>query len=229
MMSDLVFQVVLPSYLAVALAAVLFQRRVILRRTQREPVRAGMLRGTDSPAAFAASVLMIATFVLITDILIRAKWPSASEEMLTWPLLGGLVAMRWGGLALSSFGVCLYLIGLFGIGQSWRIGIDTERPGPLVTTGLFKYLRHPLYAGILAASGGLAVLTADVLSIPAAAAAWTTLPIQARLEEDFLAARYPDYEGYRARTGRFVPKWWVLSAAMAEGWRFLRAGSAGVL
>jgi protein-S-isoprenylcysteine O-methyltransferase Ste14 len=93
------------------------------------------------------------------------------------------------------------------MGTSWRVGIDDQDPGPLVSRGLFARVRHPIYGGLLLATAGVAALTADALSIVVVGAAWTSLPIQARLEEAALASRHPDdYPGYRARTGRFWPR-----------------------
>jgi protein-S-isoprenylcysteine O-methyltransferase Ste14 len=120
-------------------------------------------------------------------------------------LNAGLLGLRWVGLGVVTAGVALYVVGFVGMGESWRIGIDTERPGPLVTRGLFAHVRHPLYSGILAAAAGMALLTADGLALAAVAAIWTAVPIQARLEA-FLASRYPEYGDYQARTGRFVPR-----------------------
>jgi protein-S-isoprenylcysteine O-methyltransferase Ste14 len=51
---------------------------------------------------------------------------------------------------------------------------------------------------------GQAMLTADVISIAVAAAALVGLPVQAHLEEEFLAGRYgATYTDYRERTRRF--------------------------
>jgi protein-S-isoprenylcysteine O-methyltransferase Ste14 len=54
---------------------------------------------------------------------------------------------------------------------------------------------------------GMALVSADVLSIATAAAAWVGLPIQARLEEEFLVSRYGDeYRRFQAESGRFWPR-----------------------
>lgn len=211
-MNEIVFRAVLPAFLVVSLAAVSVMRRRILSRTGRGAVHTGLSRGADSPAEFAAAVLVFASAVLVADILLRALWPQATEVALTLPALGAWTALRWGGLALISGGVSLYVLGLVTMGSSWRIGIDTDRPGPLVTRGVFGFVRHPLYCGILAAALGMAMLTADVLAIAATAAIWTTVPLQARLEEEFLVGRHPEYADYRARTGRFLPVWRVAPA-----------------
>ena len=54
---------------------------------------------------------------------------------------------------------------------------------------------------------GMALRTADLLSIAAAGAAWVGLPIQARLEEEFLVSRYGDeYRRHQSQSGRLWPK-----------------------
>jgi len=53
----------------------------------------------------------------------------------------------------------------------------------------------------------MALLTADLMSIATAGAARVGLPVQARLEEAFLVARFGDaYKCHQARTGRFWPR-----------------------
>ena len=75
-----------------------------------------------------------------------------------------------------------------------------------MSSGLYARVRHPIYTGMLLATAGLACLTADLLSAAVAVAAFVSLPVQARLEEEFLLSRHPDvYPDYLARTGRFWP------------------------
>jgi protein-S-isoprenylcysteine O-methyltransferase Ste14 len=84
------------------------------------------------------------------------------------------------------------------------MGIDTSGPGALATHGLYGRIRHPIYTGMLVTTTGLAVTTADVVSFGVAVGCWIALPIQARLEEQFLLSRHGDeYRAYLARTGRF--------------------------
>jgi protein-S-isoprenylcysteine O-methyltransferase Ste14 len=206
-MSELVFRVVLPAYLALGLLALALMRRAVSRRTDREPIRVRLFSRGDTTAGFAESVLVMAVLTMGLEVLGRAVWPRGSEDWLTVPLLREATLLRWSGLGVMSLGLALYFMGLLRLGASWRIGIDRERPGALVTSGLFARIRHPLYGGILLATLGMAMLAPDVVSFAAMAAAWTAVPIQARLEEEFLASLYPEYAQYRERTGRFVPKW----------------------
>jgi protein-S-isoprenylcysteine O-methyltransferase Ste14 len=110
------------------------------------------------------------------------------------------------GLSLLILGFLQAAVAVRQMGVSWRIGIDKEAPGPLVSRGLFSRVRHPIYSGVLLATAGLAALTADLFSLTVAAAAWIGIPVQARLEEEFLLSRYPEYATYLEHTGRFWPR-----------------------
>lgn len=206
-MDDIVFRAIVPGCLVFGLAALAAMRALVRRRAQREAIRVAIVSGTPRASDRAASVLVMGSVVMGADVVLRALWPRAVEAALTPSLLAPATAVRWCGLGLMVSGLAVYFAGLFVLGASWRVGIDRDSPGPLVTAGPFAVVRHPLYSGVLLSTGGLALLTADVVVIAATAAVWMAVPIQARLEEEFLAARYPEYEAYRARTGRFAPRW----------------------
>ena len=75
----------------------------------------------------------------------------------------------------------------------------------VVDRGPYRWLRHPLYTGELAASLGLA-LTCGTL---AAAALWLSLCVlqgyRAVAEEQVLLQTLPEYRGYRDRTAALLP------------------------
>jgi protein-S-isoprenylcysteine O-methyltransferase Ste14 len=77
--------------------------------------------------------------------------------------------------------------------------------GRLVKRGPYKFIRHPMYAGVSlfilsSIAGHLSVLNA-ALGIIVLLVVLTRIPI----EERFLKARYPDYEQYCKETKRLVP------------------------
>lgn len=77
----------------------------------------------------------------------------------------------------------------------------------LVRHGLYAYVRHPIYAGVLLVLPGLFLLrpTLTVLFASAASVIWVL--IQARLEEIDLVQRIPEYEDYMREVPRFIPRW----------------------
>jgi protein-S-isoprenylcysteine O-methyltransferase Ste14 len=71
---------------------------------------------------------------------------------------------------------------------------------------MYRYVRHPIYTGVLVLAAGIAVRGGSVLHL----IAWTMLvaviAAKARLEERLLVQRFPDYAAYMAATNRFVPR-----------------------
>ena len=79
----------------------------------------------------------------------------------------------------------------------------------LITSGPFKFLRHPSFSGALALWLGTALGTLNWLLL----GLWFLLlvgkTIQARAEEEILQTKFGSaYEAYARQTGRFIPKLW---------------------
>lgn len=85
--------------------------------------------------------------------------------------------------------------------------VPRPRPdGRLVTSGIYSHLRHPIYAGMILASIGWSALTRSLAVLVVALLLAALLDAKARREEGWLVERYPDYEAYRRRSKRFVPR-----------------------
>lgn len=79
----------------------------------------------------------------------------------------------------------------------------------LKTGGIYQYVRHPVYAGLVLASLGYAAATgsAERLALAIALGAFLTKKID--VEEDFLMDAYPDYESYQKEVPfKIVPRVW---------------------
>lgn len=79
----------------------------------------------------------------------------------------------------------------------------------LITSGPFRFLRHPSFSGAMALWLSTALGTLNWLLL----VLWVPLvvgkTIQARAEEEILHAKFGSvYEEYTRRTGRFIPKFW---------------------
>jgi protein-S-isoprenylcysteine O-methyltransferase Ste14 len=112
------------------------------------------------------------------------------------------------GIALQVAAVLLMLWARVTFGARSFHAAANPTEGGLVTTGPYRYWRHPIYAAILLFvwSGVLAQRHAPTwvaLLLAAGATLFTAVRIHA--EERLLYAAFPGYGDYAARTKRLVP------------------------
>jgi len=76
----------------------------------------------------------------------------------------------------------------------------------LKTGGIFEYVRHPIYAGLLLLCFGLGVVTSSAPRLILTAILWYVLDQKVTVEEKNLAQRYPEYPAYMEKvTGKLLP------------------------
>ena len=110
-------------------------------------------------------------------------------------------------LVFASCGFALTLFAQSGMGSSWRIGVDAREQTSLVTSGLFTFVRNPIFTGMLLFAFGLALLWPNVASFASALALFIAVELQVRfVEEPYLVSIHgAAWSNWAARTGRFVP------------------------
>jgi protein-S-isoprenylcysteine O-methyltransferase Ste14 len=150
--------------------------------------------------------------------------PNDRDRVVAWALLAvqlGLLAAifllpagdawtppSWlgtGSRVLEIVGLVVLGIGLLNLGRSATPLPTPVRGGELRSTGLYRYVRHPIYSGVMALAVGSAITSGSVTIAVATLTLVGWLAIKARWEERRLSARYPDYAAYAARTPRFLP------------------------
>ena len=78
--------------------------------------------------------------------------------------------------------------------------------GELKTEGLYSYVRHPVYSGLILASAGYAVATGSPSRLAITAAMAVFLLKKIDVEEEFLRDAYPDYDDYATKvTSKILP------------------------
>ncbi|HKE02051.1 MAG TPA: isoprenylcysteine carboxylmethyltransferase family protein [Planctomycetota bacterium] len=135
----------------------------------------------------------------------RAASPRTYARLAPWLELESNATLA-AGVAIYVAGFALMLVAGEQMGRSWRIGIPDERTR-LVTHGLYRFVRNPIYAGLEIALVGYAVLLPGPVPLAIAAAAAVVLPFWVRAEERRQLELHGDeFRRYRETTGRFVPR-----------------------
>jgi len=106
-------------------------------------------------------------------------------------------------------GLFLAIAGLVGLNwHSFSVFPEPKTKGRLITGGIYAYIRHPMYAGILIICGTLVI---QFWSLPRLAC-WLVLAcvfiVKILKEEKLLASRFPEFEEYKNQTNRLIPFLW---------------------
>ena len=174
---------------------------VVRRRTGINPVK---LKRDDSVHAAMDRVLRvsIATWVFIA--LVYAFAPGVKPWLVPILYLETDVVHRTGAV-LTAIAILWIGIGQAQMSASFRMGIDASEKTALVRHGLFSRSRNPIYLGLLAGVGGFFLIAPNALSFGAAVAAFVGIPVQVRLEEEYLLAKHGDaYREYQAAVRRWI-------------------------
>ena len=119
-----------------------------------------------------------------------------------------LIAATPIGIALQVLAALLMLWARLTFGMRSFHATANPTAGGLVTSGPYRYWRHPIYAAVLLFTwtGVLAHGAAPTLIDLALAAVATLMTIVRVLaEEQLLRVAMPEYAGYADRTKRFIP------------------------
>ena len=126
---------------------------------------------------------------------------------MSWASLPLPTTMRWTGVALGLPTVALGIWTFRSLGRNITDTVVTRREHTLVTSGPYRYVRHPFYVTTALAFAANALTTANWFVALTGFAAVTLLALRTATEEAKLIERFgDDYRRYIARTGRFLPR-----------------------
>jgi protein-S-isoprenylcysteine O-methyltransferase Ste14 len=101
----------------------------------------------------------------------------------------------------------LAALGMLALGPSlspFPMPVDN---GQLITDGVFGFVRHPIYAGLIVGGFGWALLTGTLLGLALALLLFLFFDRKSRHEERWLAQKYPGYGAYQKQVRKLIP--WV--------------------
>jgi len=118
-----------------------------------------------------------------------------------WPGAAVLTGLGW-ILVISGSLLILWALVLLGMRSIRPTSQDT-----LVSRGIYRFIRHPIHAGVLLEFLGLILIYRTIPVLIACLMGVGYVWIQTRLEEADLLARIPAYREYRKAVPRFFPHW----------------------
>jgi protein-S-isoprenylcysteine O-methyltransferase Ste14 len=168
-------------------------RARMLKRKGIEAIKFGKLDPKDfliPPFAFFYFYLIFAN---------AFAWPSPATVVF-YSAVG-----QWLGVLFCLLGLILLAWSLISFGRSFRVGIDTENPDKLITSGIFTHTRNPIYVAFaFILIGQFLILPNWILLVYMLAGFWL-FNRQILREEAYLKVHYgQEYEEYSRRVRRYL-------------------------
>ncbi len=127
-------------------------------------------------------------------------WPTfAHEGLVQSPIVQSI------GVLLCAGGLLMMLLSLVSFGTSFRVGIDSEHPDKLITTGIFAYTRNPIYVAFGFVLLGEFFIQPHIILLIYLIAGVALFHRQVLREEAFLRRHYSEeYVAYAKRVRRYL-------------------------
>jgi protein-S-isoprenylcysteine O-methyltransferase Ste14 len=143
--------------------------------------------------------------ILIASILLSIP-PMARGGFLFSRFLPPGVDGYWAGVILIAAGLGFSVWARQHLGRNWSGTVQVKQDHQLICDGPYRFVRHPIYTGILVAFLGTAVVVGQWCGILAVLIALVSFWRKLTLEERFMRETFGSaYEEYRARTAALIP------------------------
>ncbi len=113
--------------------------------------------------------------------------------------------LQYTGLVFAVTGFLITVSALIALNKNLSPFPTPKQTGQLIQRGIYKYIRHPIYTGILFFSIGYAVYSENTLRFIVFVFLLIFFTLKAAYEEELLQQKFPNYAAYKKTTGIFFP------------------------
>ena len=167
-------------------------------RSWKEPIRTSHRDWAD----WTVLTFMVMTNGVIPFVYVVAKVPRFAN----YPFVD---AFAWIGTAIFLFALWLFYRTHSDLGRNWSMSLEIRREHRLITQGVYRRVRHPMYLAFLLWGVAQTLLLPNWVAGPAGLVGSLTLYLfrRGREERMMLEEFGEQYRAYMQRTARIVP--WI--------------------
>jgi len=132
-----------------------------------------------------------------------------------WQLIGPLCQrflpganwIAWSGIGLAWTGIAIAIWARYCLGEYWSARVTLKEGHQLIRSGPYRWVRHPIYTGMLLGCAGTALVVGEWRGVLAVALLFAAHSRKALREESLLTKEFgEEYLSYRRRTGFLLPR-----------------------
>lgn len=173
------------------------------RLWRRAGVNALVLPADDTAHGYVGRLfkaVIVGIFLLL--IALSLGLPASATGPLPWL---ESEALHFAARAMLGLSLAWIIVAQAQMGASWRVGIDSKTATDLVTSGIFKVSRNPIFLGMRTSLLGLFLLLPNAPTLAILMLGEALMQVQVRLEEAHLSALHGEiYELYRGNVRRWL-------------------------
>ncbi len=133
-------------------------------------------------------------------------WMIDSRQMV-WSAMPIPIWLRWAGVAIAGCTGLLVWWTFQNLGKNLTDTVVTRRDSSLVTSGPYRYVRHPFYLAFLLGINGVGLAMANWFVWLVCFVPFGFIVARTRIEEAKLVERFGvEYQEYMQRVGQFFPR-----------------------
>ena len=111
------------------------------------------------------------------------------------------------GVAVTAAGLLFAIWARACLGSNWSGTVTVKVGHQLIRTGPYRWVRHPIYSGMLLGMIGTAISKGQLRGIVAVVLLWIGFTMKSRIEERFMTNTFgAEYTEYSHTTGAIVPR-----------------------
>lgn len=169
-------------------------------RHQRRSRKTPKLRRFDRGREMALLTISFSGMFVVPAIFVLTGWPKFAD----YPFVP---ALAWLGTAVFALALWLFYRTHRELGRNWSVTLEIREKHALVTTGVYRRLRHPMYSAFWLWALAQALLLPNWIAGPAGLVGFGTLFfLRIGREEQLMVETFGDeYRRYAASTHRVIP------------------------
>ncbi|MGH9417060.1 MAG: methyltransferase family protein [Terriglobales bacterium] len=122
------------------------------------------------------------------------------------PLMASTTRLDAASVAIAMVGLAVAVWARWTIGANWSSAVSLKEDHELVRHGPYRFVRNPIYTGMLLMLLGTALFVDQWRALLAMVLATAALWVKLKREERFMARQFPEaYPAYRAKVKALIP------------------------
>jgi protein-S-isoprenylcysteine O-methyltransferase Ste14 len=168
----------------------------------RDSRRVRVIRSHKTPLETVILVLAWTGFFIPLIWIASPAFSFAEYPLRVGPLVSGIVCFV--------IGLWLFYRSHTDLGTNWSITLEVRERHRLITQGIYRRIRHPMYSALVLYGAAHALVIPNWVAGPSNLVAFAVLfALRIRAEESMMLEQFGDeYTAYMARTKRLVPGVW---------------------